>query len=59
MREILEKPPSAAPARDAIDQKIGDYYGSCMDEKAADAKGVGPAEAGTGAHRRGRKTRRR
>ena len=25
--------------RNAIDQKIGDLYGSCMDEKAGTAKG--------------------
>jgi endothelin-converting enzyme/putative endopeptidase len=24
--------------RSAIDQKIGDYYGACMDEKAADSR---------------------
>ena len=27
---------------DAIDQKIGDLYGSCMDEKAVNAKGMAP-----------------
>ena len=28
--------------RDAIDQKIGDYYGACMDENAAETKGIAP-----------------
>ena len=42
MREILEKAAAANAGRDAIDQKIGDYYGSCMDEKTVDAKGVDP-----------------
>src|SRR4030081_3200475 len=31
---ILEKAASAGPRRNAIDQKIGDLYGSCMDEKS-------------------------
>ena len=39
-RGILEKAAGGGASRDAIDQKIGDLYGSCMDEKAVDAKGV-------------------
>ena len=42
MRDILDKAAVAAPGRDAITQKIGDFYSSCMDEKAADAKGSEP-----------------
>ena len=42
MREILEKAAVDKPGRDAITQKIGDYYGSCIDEKAVEAKGVEP-----------------
>ena len=42
MREILEKASAASAGRDAISQKIGDYYGSCIDETAVDAKGVTP-----------------
>ena len=42
MREILEKAAAANAGRDAISQKIGDYYGSCIDESAANAKGVDP-----------------
>jgi len=42
MRDILEKASADRPGRSAVDQKIGDYYGSCMDEKAVDAKGLEP-----------------
>ena len=42
MRGILEKAASGGPRRNPIDQKIGDYYGACMDEKAVDAKGLDP-----------------
>src|SRR5712691_7311673 len=42
MRGILEKAWANDAARDPIDEKIGDYYGSCIDEKAADAKGLEP-----------------
>src|SRR5579863_4437175 len=37
---ILEKAAAGGPGRIAIDQKIGDLYGSCMDEKLADSKGI-------------------
>ena len=39
---ILEKAATGGTGRNAIDQKIGDLYGSCVDEKAADAKGITP-----------------
>ncbi len=42
MREILEKAAAGGAGRDAISQKIGDYYGSCFDESAANAHGVDP-----------------
>src|SRR5258705_9776148 len=42
MREILDKASVAAPERDAITQKIGDLYSSCMDEKAAEAQDSAP-----------------
>ncbi|HLV87543.1 MAG TPA: M13 family metallopeptidase [Candidatus Sulfotelmatobacter sp.] len=41
-KEILEKAQSGGAGRNPVDQKIGDLYGSCMDEKAADAKGITP-----------------
>src|SRR3984893_5444378 len=42
MREILEKAANENPERDAIAQKIGDYYGSCMDEKTVETRGLEP-----------------
>ena len=41
---ILEKAAAGGASRNAIDQKIGDLYGSCMDEKAVDAKGIVPVQ---------------
>ncbi len=41
-REILKKAAAGGAARNPIDQKIGDLYGSCMDEKTVDAKGIAP-----------------
>ena len=40
LRDILEKASVDDPKRSAIEQKIGDLYASCMDEKAIDAKGT-------------------
>ena len=37
LRGILEKASTNEPNRSAVEQKIGDFYGSCMDEKAVDA----------------------
>jgi len=42
LRDILQKASADNPGRSAIDQKIGDYYASCMDEKSVDAKGLEP-----------------
>ena len=39
-RDILEKAAAQKSGREAIDQKIGDYFGACMDEKSVDAKGL-------------------
>ena len=41
-REILEKAARPSPSRSAIDQRIGDFYTACMDEKGVDEKGVAP-----------------
>jgi putative endopeptidase len=41
---ILEKAAAGGAGRDAVDQRIGDLYGSCMDEKAVDAKGIAPLQ---------------
>src|SRR5438128_10144833 len=42
LRGILEKASASGANRSAIEQKIGDYYGACMDEKTADGKGLDP-----------------
>src|SRR5215468_7905551 len=41
-KEILEKSAAGGANRDAVDQRIGDLYGSCMDEKTINAKGIAP-----------------
>src|SRR5579884_433074 len=43
-RDILEKAAVKSPNRSALDQKIGDFYASCMDESAINAKGVQPVK---------------
>jgi putative endopeptidase len=40
LHDVLEKASVDAPKRNAVDQKIGDYYASCMDESAIDGKGL-------------------
>ena len=42
LRGILEAASAPDPKRNTVDQKIGDYYASCTDEKAIDAKGAEP-----------------
>ncbi len=42
LKDVLEKASANDPNRSAIDQKIGDYYASCMDESGIDAKGAAP-----------------
>jgi putative endopeptidase len=39
-RGILEKAAAGGASRNAVDQRIGDLYGSCMDDKAVNAKGI-------------------
>jgi putative endopeptidase len=39
-RGILEKAATGGASRNGVDQRIGDLYGSCMDEKAVNAKGI-------------------
>ena len=39
-RGILEKAATGGAGRNAIDQKIGDLYGSCMDENSVNSKGI-------------------
>jgi putative endopeptidase len=42
LRGILEEASAPDPNRNAVTQKIGDYYPSCTDEKAIEAKGTEP-----------------
>jgi putative endopeptidase len=42
LREILEAAAGPSSDRNAVTQKIGDYYASCTDEKAIEAKGAEP-----------------
>jgi putative endopeptidase len=45
LRDILENAATPDPNRDAVKQKIGDYYAACMDEQAVDAAGTRPLRA--------------
>lgn len=44
VREILEKASADRPGRSSNEQKIGDYYASCMDESAIEKAGTKPLE---------------
>jgi putative endopeptidase len=44
LRGILEKASVNDPKRSAVEQKIGDFYATCMDETAIDKLGVKPLE---------------
>ncbi|MBZ5647837.1 MAG: M13 family metallopeptidase [Acidobacteriia bacterium] len=44
LHEILEKAAAPDPKRSTAEQKIGDFYSSCMDEKAVDGAGVAPID---------------
>ena len=44
VRDILEKAAVDRPGRSANEQKIGDYYSSCMDETAVEKAGTKPLE---------------
>ncbi len=45
VRGILEKNSKDDPKRSALEQKIGDYYFSCMDESAIEKAGTKPLQA--------------
>ena len=45
VRDILEKAAVASPGRTPNEQKIGDYYASCMDESAIEKAGTKPLDA--------------
>src|SRR5258706_5019682 len=45
LHQILEKAAGSGASASALDRKIGDYYASCMDEAAINAKGAAPLKA--------------
>ncbi|HYL78939.1 MAG TPA: M13 family metallopeptidase [Bryobacteraceae bacterium] len=42
LQNILEKAASPKPTRTLVEQQIGDFYASCMDEQAIDKLGAAP-----------------
>jgi putative endopeptidase len=42
LRDILNEISANDPKRDANDQKVGDYYASCMDEQKINGSGLAP-----------------
>jgi putative endopeptidase len=44
LQNILESAAANKPVRTPIEQKIGDYYASCLDEKAIDQKSTAPLQ---------------
>jgi putative endopeptidase len=44
LEDILEKASTGGANRSPVEQKIGDFYGSCMDEKTANEKGLAPLQ---------------
>jgi putative endopeptidase len=44
LRETLEAASANDPKRDAVHQKIGDYWAACMDEGGIDAAGIKPLQ---------------
>jgi putative endopeptidase len=44
LRGMLEDAAKPDPQRNAVTQKIGDFYGACMDESAVEKRGVSPIQ---------------
>ncbi|HWQ52276.1 MAG TPA: M13 family metallopeptidase [Bryobacteraceae bacterium] len=42
LRDILEKAAAGGAGRSAVEQKIGDHYAACMDERAVEERGIAP-----------------
>jgi putative endopeptidase len=42
LRGILEAAAKPTPGRDAVTREIGDFYAACMDEAAANQRGISP-----------------
>jgi endothelin-converting enzyme/putative endopeptidase len=45
LRSVLEAAAVDRPGRSPIEQKIGDFYAACMDEKTIESKGIAPMKA--------------
>ncbi len=45
LQNLLETASANKPTRSSLDQKMGDYYFACMDEKTIDSKGSDPLKA--------------
>ena len=45
LRGILEEAAQPNSSRDAITQKIGDFYAACMDESAVEKRGIAPIKS--------------
>ena len=45
LRTILEEAAAGGQDRNPLNQKIGDYYAACMDEKAIETAGAAPLKA--------------
>jgi putative endopeptidase len=45
LKDILEKASTGGANRSPVEQKIGDFYGACMNEKTANEKGLAPLQA--------------
>jgi len=45
LRGILEQAAVKANQTDALTQKIGDFYGACMDEATVEQRGLGPLQS--------------
>jgi len=44
LRGILEEAAKPAPGRDPVTREIGDFYAACMDEAAANQRGLSPVK---------------
>ncbi|MBV9609148.1 MAG: M13 family metallopeptidase [Acidobacteria bacterium] len=45
LRDILEAAQKDTPQRSPVQQKIGDYYAACIDDRAIDERGLKPLDA--------------
>ncbi|HEX7959147.1 MAG TPA: M13 family metallopeptidase N-terminal domain-containing protein, partial [Terriglobales bacterium] len=57
LRGILEEAAQPSGSRDAVTQKIGDFYAACLDESAVEKRGAAPIKADLDAIARLKSTR--